>query len=495
MRVLNWGIIASGFFVSMLGGCGGGHGGYGSMMPAPATPAPTMPAPTISFSQPAAAATINFGQAVTVAWTSANATSCTATTSSAAGGAFTGSQMMSGSKTIVPSAPGMYTYSLSCTGAGGTQSASASTTVAPNLLSTLAPTGAIPTVGSTIDPTNGDLNPYGLVIAPATAGLITKGDLVVCNFNDGPTNTQGLGTTIIALHPAAGSTPRRIAQSANLKGCNALTTLPDDSISAAAWGANMNPLVSAVGAVGAPFSSDTFTNPWGEAFAAATATQPAAIYVSNGPGGTMNAAGVIDRISLDIDAQTAFTEIAAGFCNSGSPGAIFAPAGLTYDAANDTLYIVDTSSASVVALASVSSIPKNGVVVNGQCSGTATPTPVPTFSGPSMASARVIAHGSPLNTPLSAALLKNGDLVVGNADIGAAGPSATTNLLIEVSPVLPGGFVGQPLQIDTGAPGTLFGIAATVDSQSNQIIYFNDDNNNAVMQLGPVTTGTAPGGY
>ncbi|HEY2633450.1 MAG TPA: hypothetical protein VGI51_01945 [Steroidobacteraceae bacterium] len=495
MRVLNWGKIASGFFVSMLAGCGGGHGGgYGSMTPAPTTPAPAMPAPTISFSQPAAAATINFGQAVTVAWTSANATSCTAKTSSAAGGAFTGTQMMSGSKTVVPTAPGTYTYSLSCTGTGGTQSASASATVAPNLLSTLAPTGAIPTVGSTIDPTNGDLNPYGLTIAPATAGSITKGDLVVCNFNDGPTNTQGLGTTIIALHPAAGSTPRRIAQSANLKGCNALAMLPDDSISAAAWGANLNPLVSASGAVGAPFASDLFTNPWGEAFVAATATQPAAIYVSNAPGTAINAGGAIDRISLDVDAQTAFTEIAAGFCSSGSPGAIFGPSGLTYDASNDTLYIIDTSSASVIALTGVSAIPKNGVVVNGQCSGTATPTPVPTFSGPSMASARVVAHGSPLNTPLSAALLKNGDLVVGNADIGAAGPSATTNLLIEVSPVLPGGFVGKPLQIDTGAPGTLFGIAATVDSQGNQIIYFNDDNNNAVMQLGPVTMGTAPGG-
>jgi len=136
------------------------------------------------------------------------------------------------------------------------------------------------------------------------------------------------------------------------------------------------------------------------------------------------------------------------------------------------------------------------VVVNGKCAAT-TPTPVPTFSGPSMASARVIAQGSPLNTPLSAALLKNGDLVVGNADIGAPGPSKTTNLLIEVSPVLPGGFVGQPLQIDTTAPGAIFGIAATVDAAGNQIIYFNNDNNNAVMQLGPVaaTTGGGPGPY
>jgi hypothetical protein len=112
-----------------------------------------------------------------------------------------------------------------------------------------------------------------------------------------------------------------------------------------------------------------------------------------------------------------------------------------------------------------------------------------------MSSARVIAHGAPLTTPLSAALLKNGDLIVGNADIGLTAPSATTNLLIEVSPVVPGGFVGQPLQIDTGAPGALFGIAAAVDASGNQIIYFNDDNAAAVMQLGPVAAssgGTTP---
>jgi len=487
MRFATWRQIASGLCVSALVGCGGGHGGYGSMM---------MPAPTVSFSQPAAAATINFGQALTVAWTSAYTTSCTATTSSAVGGTFSGTQMPSGNQTVVPTAAGTYTYTLSCTGSGGTKSASTNVTVTPNLLAALAPTGTIPTVGSTIDPTNGDLNPYGLVVAPATAGLITKGDLVVCNFNDGPTNTQGKGTTIIGLHPAAGSKPYRIAQSADLLGCNALTMLPDDSISAAAWGSNLSPLVSASGAVGTPFS-DTFAGTWGEAFVAATSTQPAAIYVSNAPGGATNAGGTIDRISLDVDAQTSFTEIVTGICSGGAPGAIFGPAGLAYDPASDTLYVVATSSASVIAIAKVSSILKDGVVVNGQCTGTtATPTPVPTFSGPSMASATVIAHGAPFNTPLSAALLKNGDLLVANADIGIATASTTTNMLIEVSPVLPGGFVGQPLQVDTGTPGALFGLAATVDAQGNQVIYFNDDNNNAVMQLGPVaSTGSGPGPY
>jgi hypothetical protein len=59
----------------------------------------------------------------------------------------------------------------------------------------------------------------------------------------------------------------------------------------------------------------------------------------------------------------------------------------------------------------------------------------------------------------------------------------TPNLVFEVSPVLPGGFIGEPLQLDTGAPGALFGIAATVDTQGAQIVYFNDDNANTVMML------------
>jgi hypothetical protein len=472
------------------------------------------PAPTVSFSQPGAAAIINFGQALTVAWMSAYSTSCTATTSSAAGGAFTGTQMTSGSQTVVPTAAGNYTYTLSCTGSGGTKSASASVTVTPNLLNALAPpTGtAIASVGSTVDPINGDQNPYGLVVAPATAGLITKGDLVVCNFNNATIatttppsgNVQGTGTTIIGLHPGTGSKPYHIAQSPDLLGCNALTMLPDDGISAAAWAANLNPLVSATGTVGKPFASDTFADPWGEAFVAATATQPAALYISNAPdnNGVVAVGGTIDRIGLDTNnVQTSFTEIVTGFCSGGVPGIIFGPSGLTYDAASDTLYVVDTSSASVIALAGVSSIPKDGVVVNGQCTAT-TPTPLPTFSGPSMASAKVIAHGPPLSAPISAALLKNGDLVVGNGDIVAPpaaspAPSAMTNLLIEVSPVVPGGFVGTPLQIDSGAPGAIFGVAATVDAAGNQIIYFNNDNNSAVMQLGPVasTTGGGPGPY
>jgi len=451
------------------GGSGGGYGGGNN------------PAPTASFSTPAQALSINLGAAVKLAWTSSNATSCTAATSSTTGGAFTGSQALAGQMNVVPTATGSVTYTLTCSGNGGTMKATSPVvTVNPPIISLLA-SSPMTTIGSTVDPMNGDVNPYGLAIAPATAGLITAGDLVICNFNNGPpANTQGAGTTIVGLHPTAaanpGGKPYRIAQDAKLQGCNAVAMLPDDSIAAAAWMSGMNTLVSPTGTVNSPFASDGFGQPWGEVYVAANGGNPAALYVSNFDGS-------IDRIALNGDAQTSFTQIAHGFWGSGTPGSIYAPTGLTYDAAIDTLYIVDTSSFSVVAFANVASIGAAGVVVNGNCKSVANPpTPAPTFSGPSAASARVIAHGAPLFAPISAALLANGDLIVINDDINITA-GQTPNLAVEVSPVLPGGFVGQPLPLDNGPPGALFGIVATVDGQGHQIVYYNDDTPNTVVMI------------
>lgn len=437
----------------------------------------TSPQPTVMFSSPAQASTIRFGQAIKLAWTSSNATSCSASASSEIGGSFSGSQSLSGSVTVAPVAAGTVTYTLSCMGAGGSASATTSAvTVLPSILSMLSANTITP-IGSTVDPIEHGGNPYGLAIAPVTAGAVTAGDLIACNFNDGATNTQGMGTTIVGLHPTPGSSPYRIAQAAALQGCNSLAVLPDGSISAAANVANQNPLVSPSGTVSTPFSADTFAGPWGEAYVAAKGQSPAALYVSN-------ANGTIDRLTLSGDSQTGFTPIVQGFCASGQPGGIFAPAGLTYDASIDTLYVIDTSSYSVVALANVPAIGASGVMVAGQCSSAASPpTPVPTFSGPSASSATVIAHGTPLFAPLSAALLADGDVIVENSDINIAN-GRMPNLAVEVSAVLPGGFVGPPVQLDTsGTPGALFGIVATVDSQGKQIIYFNDDNTNSVIRM------------
>jgi len=452
--------------LSGVAGCGGGYGG-GSYGGGSGGNSYTMP--MVSFSTPASATAINLGQTLKLTWSSTYATACTASASTATAGTFTGSQPTSGSVTVAPTATGTATYTLTCTGTGGSGSATtAMVTINPSILSTLATTT---TIGSTLDPIEHGGNPYGLAIAPITAGLMTAGDLIVCNFNDGATNTQGLGTTIVGLHPTAGATPYRIAQSSQLQGCATLAMLPDDSISASAFSANLNPLVTAAGVVTNPFAADTFTGPWSQTYATGPAALPSALYTS------VELNGAIGRITLNGDVQSAFTEIAKGFCGTGAPGGVFAPAGLTYDPSIDTLYIVDTSSYSVVAFSAVSTIGADGIIVNGSCGGS-TPTPALTFSGTNASQAKVIASGGQLNSPISAALLTDGDLIVGNGDLNSP---AVTNLLFEISPAI--GFVGAPVQLDTGAPGALFGLATKVDSSGNQIIYFNDDNDNTVKML------------
>jgi hypothetical protein len=352
-------------------------------------------------------------------------------------------------------------------GSGGMTNTPKNVPISGAILPTLA---TMTTIGSALDPTEHGGNPYGLTVATATAGLITLGDLIVCNFNDGATNTQGLGTTVIGLHPTAGAMPYRIAQSTQLLGCSSLTSLPDGSIVATASQANgtgATVLVAPSGTISTPFSTDVFAEPWSVIYATHAGSE--AVYVSDAT------TGAIDRIALTSDAQTAFTEIASGFStNQGKPGSISAPAGLTYDATNDTLYVVDTNANRVVALSNVSAIGTDGVIVTGT-----------SFTGPSAASAKVIASGTPLNGPISGALLVNGDLIVGNT------LDPTGNLLIEISPTA--GVVATK-NVDTGTGGAIFGIVTlpktittmgtygSTNTQTN-VIYFNNDNANTVVLL------------
>src|SRR5277367_5447777 len=50
-------------------------------------------------------------------------------------------------------------------------------------------------------PSNGDQNPYAIVVAPVSAGKIQKDDVLIDNFNDS-NNLQGLGTTIVRYTPS-----------------------------------------------------------------------------------------------------------------------------------------------------------------------------------------------------------------------------------------------------------------------------------------------------
>ena len=61
----------------------------------------------------------------------------------------------------------------------------------------------IKTLASTV-PANGDVNPYGVAVVPNSNGLLTKGSVLVSNFNantQSQPNLQGTGTTIVQITP------------------------------------------------------------------------------------------------------------------------------------------------------------------------------------------------------------------------------------------------------------------------------------------------------
>jgi hypothetical protein len=90
------------------------------------------PAPTPTVTLTLAPANITTAQNTVLTWTSANATSCTAS------GAWNGSRATSGSVTLTPNSAGNYTYNLACTGDGGTANASTALSVTSALSNTTA---------------------------------------------------------------------------------------------------------------------------------------------------------------------------------------------------------------------------------------------------------------------------------------------------------------------------------------------------------------------
>lgn len=98
------------------------------------TPAASVPTISISLSQPS----VTPNQSSILSWSATNATSCTASN------AWTGNVSSSSYEYVSQSVPGSYTYTLTCTGSGGTSSNSAVLTVANS--------AALPTVSISVSP-------------------------------------------------------------------------------------------------------------------------------------------------------------------------------------------------------------------------------------------------------------------------------------------------------------------------------------------------------
>lgn len=314
-------------------------------------------------------------------------------------------------------------------------------------------------IGSTVDPKLGQLNPYGLTVAPSTNGAFTKGDLAVCNFN-ASSNVQGTGYTLVALHPDAHSAPTLVSDDKTLKGCDALALAPDDTIWAAAFTADDNPVISSSGQLIVNIKGKPFDHPFGQVFAAHGGASGAPVfYATNARSGTV--------VRINLGSSFTYDVIAKHFAvNGGKPGSIFGPSGLAYDDHNDTLFVVDGTNNTVVAFDSVSTIPSGGVIV--EKGGTM-------FKGPAASQARLVFAGPPLNGPISSALLFDGNLIVGNT-----GNKTGRNILVEMTPH---GTILATRNVDHGASGSIFGLVATGTNMQDVRIYFNDDNHNNLRVL------------
>ena len=182
--------------------------------------------------------------------------------------------------------------------------------------------------------------------------MLTQGDLVVCNFNS-KSNKQGTGGSIVALHPAPGSSPTHVSSDKTLVGCDALALDAGDGIWAAAMLANDNPMLSSSGKLVENISGKPFDQPWGQTYAE-TKTGSPAFYATNAGTGTI--------VRINLGSKFTYDVIGSGFpVNNGVPGTALAPSGLAYDASNDTLYFADGENNTVVAFKDVTKIPKGGI--------------------------------------------------------------------------------------------------------------------------------------
>ena len=319
-------------------------------------------------------------------------------------------------------------------------------------------------------PADGDVNPYGVAVVPASAGQLTAGDILVSNFND-KANVQGTGTTIVQVTPAGhtllfanlSKLPAGQACPGGIGLTTALGILPGGwvvvgSLPTAAGGAlpSLDPagcliVLNDQGTPVETITSKDIVGPWDLAVnSSATSAQ---LFVSNALGGnTTTDHGVpvtgsctVVRIDLTLSATAPPTVTSSTVIGSGYPwrankaALVLAPTGLALGH-NGTLYVADTLTNAI------SAIPQ-----------------ALTRTTATTAAAGTLSAGGALNAPLGMTLAPNGDLVVVNGNNGNA---------VEITPA--GWQLATKTLVKNGA-GDLFGIVKT--QAGDGMVVVNDGTN------------------
>ena len=350
---------------------------------------------------------------------------------------------------------GLAAAACSSTSTTSTPPSAAPTSSAQPATSFLGQLGGASKVASTI-PANGDVNPYGVAVVPASGGLLTQGDILVSNFND-KANVQGTGTTLVEVSPGGQATlfahisalPAGQACPGGVGLTTALGILPGGwvivgSLPTTAGGAlpGLNPagcliVLNDRGTVVETITNKNIVGPWDLTVKADATT--AEVFVSNALGGnttthagapvTGNCTVVRLDLALSPTAPPALTSTAVIGTNfpwrADKAALVLAPTGLALGG-NGTLYVDDTMTNSVSAI----------------------PQALTRTSAITAVAGRLFTGGA-LNAPLGMTLAPNGDLVVVNGNDGNA---------VEITPA------GQQLAIKTlikNGAGDLFGIITT----------------------------------
>ena len=337
----------------------------------------------------------------------------------------------------------------------------------------IGPLNHVVVISSTV-PLDGDVNPYGIAIVPASTGNLVKGHILISNFNNGQ-NLQGTGTTIVDIAPGGafhqfakidaahlpGSCPGGVGLTTALvvlrTGWVIVGSLPTKDGTAATAKAGCLLVLNSKGKVVETFSGDPINGPWD--MTALDENSLVELFFTNVLNGTVAANGkvvhqatvvrfLLSASSTDMPSLLLSTIIAKGLPSRTDPAAlVIGPTGLALDATADNLYVNDSLSNRIAVISD------------------------PTSRLSSAGTGKTISQNGFLNDPLGLTLAPNGDLVAANGNDGN---------LVEVTPG--GAQVAKKLVDNTGGPppgaGTLFGLTAVSGH-----VFFVDDGSNTLNVL------------
>jgi hypothetical protein len=360
--------------------------------------------------------------------------------------------------------------SSSSTSSSTATSAPAATTGAATTAAFLAPAKTVSMVGSTV-PANGDVNPYGIALVPATTGKLQAGNLLISNFND-KANNQGAGTTIVQISPAGKQSLFATVSASSLPGScpggvgltYALSVLPGGYVVVGSLPTTNGKSATAqfgclivLDSNGKPVSTITGHNiegPWG--MTSVTQGNRTTLFVSNvlNGGAAKGVHTIKNSTVLRIRLQTEpgsppkvleETVIANKIPWRNDPTAlVIGPTGVAL-AQDGTLYLADTLS--------------NRIAAIPQALTRTTP----------VADGTTVSQGGLLKQPLGLALAPNGNILTTNAGDGN---------IVETTPAGKQ-VVAQTADKKTGA-GTLFGLVVAPGGKG---VYYVDDGENTLQLL------------